>query len=472
MTEGAAGPTLAGLKGKDLAAKRTANEVMEDYALRKVPDQYRSTKASMFAMFGIPMCMYYLAVGSFSVALAGFWMGILATLLAYGVFIVFTSTFGYVSWKGGYSFDMISRFSWGETGSFLPSLLGTYLLMSFWAMETYWMAVALQTVWPGIHIWIYYIILFPLFVLIPLYGHRAMAKFNYVAIPLGVLATIYVLIYFYYIKGFDMAGIIEMARKPMIPGGFGAAIDWSLAAVGLWALVAGDFGRFIQREHKGWALGFGPFQGALSHIFFPIAGIFIVFPMIAILTPKIGAQQAGMAAISASVPFVMAMGLFGALVVITYQLNIQFMNAYLPSVNMANFFSVVFKVEPGRKWWVVLVNLVGLGLLALGIIQWITHWAWVAGLTLGTACVISISDMAYRSYRKINADYDELPKNMRKINPMAFLVFAIAVAVGVIDKLWWHLSPSPSLIAYPLAFVLYWIISAAGNGKYQQDVAD
>lgn len=470
MTELTTGVTVS--KIWEHEAQLGAADVMEDYALKKVPDQYRSTRAAQFAMFGIPMCMYYLAVGSLSVALAGFWMGLLATFVAYGVFIVFASTFGYASWKGGYSFDMISRFSWGRTGSFLPSLLGTYLLMSFWAMETYWMAVALQTVWPGIHIWFYYSILFPVFVIIPLYGHRAMAKFNYIAVPLGIFATIYVLIYFYGIKDFTAAGILEMTRKPMIPGGFGAALDWSLAAVGLWAITAGDFGRFIKRKHRGWALGIGPLQGALSHILFPIAGIFIVFPMISILTPQIGAQQAGMAAISASVPFVIAMGVFGAFVVIIYQLNIQFINAYLPSVNLANFFSVVFKIEPGRKWWVLVVNLMGICLLALGIIGWITHWAWIAGLTLGTACVISISDMAYRSYRKMKTDYDELPANMRMLNPIAFLVFVIAVAIGAMDKLWWRVSPSPSLIAYPLAFVLYWIISAAADGKYQHDVED
>jgi len=136
LAEAAATPTEVG----------SSEETMEDYALRSVPDHFRNTKAANMAMFGIPMCMYYLAVGSLSVALAGFWMGLLATLLAYVVFCVFSITFGYVSWKGGYSFDMISRFSWGKTGSFLPSLLGTYLLMSFWAMETYWLATALKAV--------------------------------------------------------------------------------------------------------------------------------------------------------------------------------------------------------------------------------------------------------------------------------------------------------------------------------------
>lgn len=79
----------------------SSEEKMEDYALRSVPDHFRNTKAANMAMFGIPMCMYYLAVGSLSVALAGFWMGLLASLLAYMVFCLFSMSFGYVSWKGG-----------------------------------------------------------------------------------------------------------------------------------------------------------------------------------------------------------------------------------------------------------------------------------------------------------------------------------------------------------------------------------
>ncbi|NIQ37411.1 MAG: hypothetical protein GTN81_02305 [Proteobacteria bacterium] len=451
-------------------AKRSMEEIMEDYALRKAPDFIRSTPAAQFGMFGIPMCMYYLAVGSLSVAFAGLWLGILATLIAYGVFIIFASVFGYVSWKGGYSFDMIARFSWGQTGSFLPSLLAMYLLMSFWALETHWMSVAFQKVWPLGNIWWFYLMLFPLFIVVPIFGHRALAYWNYIAVPLGIFATIYVLYYFYGVQDFTAAKTISMSAKGIIPGGFGAALDWSLAAVGLWAVTAGNFGRFV--KSKGWAIGIGPFQGFFSHIVFPIAGIFLVWPMIAALTPKIGAEAAGQTAFLPSIPFAIAMGWVGVLIVITYQLNIQYINAYLPSVNLANFFSVIAKWEPGRKWWVVLVNIFGLLLLAVGIIEWITHWAWTASLTLGTACVISLADIFYRWSKKIPTEYEVIPTTMRLWNPMAFLVFAICVVVGLLDKLWWNLVPSPSIIAYPLAFVLYWIISARGEGKYQKDIGE
>ncbi len=454
----------------DQPAKRSMEEIMEDYALKRSPSFIRSSLASHFAMFGIPMCMYYLAVGSLSVALAGLWLGILATLIAYGVFIIFASVFGYFSWKGGYSYDMIARFSWGQTGSFVPSLLSMYLLMSFWAMETHWMSVAMQKVWPIGNLWWFYFMLFPLFVVVPIFGHRALAYWNYIAVPLGIIATLYVLYYYYVIGDFTVSKALSMSSKPIIPGGFGAALDWSLAAVGLWAVTAGNFGRFC--NSKGWAIGIGPFQGLFAHVVFPIMGIFLVWPMIAALTPKIGAQAAGQTAFLPSIPFVIAMGWLGVIIVLTYQLNVQYINAYLPSVNMANFFAVVFKWEPGRKVWVVIANIIGLALLAFGIIEWILHWAWTATLTLGTACVISLADICYRWHKKIPTEYDVIPPNMRLWNPMAFLVFAISLVVGILDKLWWKLFPSPSIIAYPLAFVLYWIISAKGEGKYQKDIIE
>ena len=450
--------------------KRSMEEIMEDYALKRAPDYIRSTVAAQFGMFGIPMCMYYLAVGSLSVAFAGLWMGILATLIAYGVFVLFATVLGFVSWKGGYSYDMISRFSWGQTGSFLPSILATYLLMSFWAMETHWMAVAFQKMWPVGNLWWFYLMLFPLFIVVPIFGHRALAFWNYGAVPLGIVATIYVLYHFYVIEDFSASQTIQMSAKGIIPGGFGAALDWSLAAVGLWAVTAGNFGRFV--KSRGWALGTGIFQGAFAHVVFPIAGIFLVWPMVAALTPEIGAEAAGQTAFLPSIPFVMAMGWAGVLIVVTYQLNIQYINAYLPSVNLANFFSVLLKWEPGRKWWVVIVNIAGLVLLALGIVSWIMVWSWTAGLTLGTVCIITIADIFYRWYKKIPTEYDVIPTAMRLWNPAAFLVFAIALVVGILDKLWWKLLPSPSILAYPVAFVLYWIISAVGQGKHQKDIVE
>ncbi|MEW5922267.1 MAG: hypothetical protein AB1796_15265 [Bacillota bacterium] len=445
------------------STKATMEEIMEDYALKKTPFYYQNSWLSHFAMLSIPLCMYYLAVGSLSAAFAGVRLGMLASIVAYIVFIIFTMFFGYLSWKCRYSFDMIARmFGWGHKGSFLPSLLATWLFITFWAMETHWMAVCIQHMY-DINIWWYYLILLPLFILVPLFGHRALAFWNYVALPVGVIATIYLLIQFYVVEPHSMAQAFEALANPVIPGGFGAALDWSLFAVGLWAITAGNFGRFIVSKASA-TYGIAIFQGLLSHIVVPITGILLVFPLMVKLTPAFGAE-AGQLAFLPSIPYVYVLGWFGVLIVLTWQLNVQYINAYLPSVNLANFFSVMFNWEPGRKIWVVVINLLGLLFLGVGLLESIESVAGYAAVTLCSAATICMADYFYRYQQKLPLDFPLT--SVKNYNPLSFVTFIISVLVGII---FWktNVVPSPSIITLPLTFILYYVLSLATKGKYQE----
>jgi|Deesub1362A_J573_1020465.scaffolds.fasta_scaffold00338_2 hypothetical protein len=447
--------------------EKTIDELMEDYALSAPPERYRNSLTAHFAMFGIPMCMYYLAIGSLGVAFAGLRLGLSATIIAYIVFIIFAMIFGYLSWKYGYSWDVLCRiFGWGSIGSFLPSLIATFLFMSFWALETHWMATAFKQMY-DINIWYYYLALFPLFTIIPFLGHKAIGAWNYIAIPIGLIATFYVLYHWYGIEGFAISATFQQASKPLIPGGFGAAIDWALVAVGLWGVTAGNFGRFCRSKKA--ALAIGPVQGFFSHIFFPILGILIVFPLVAKLTPIVGPEQAAQMAFLPSIPFVVAMGWLGAFIVLTYQLNIQYINAYLPSVNLSNFFQVIFKWHGKRALWVIVVNVLGLILLAAGLLGALGLWAGVTGAMLGSVVAVSIADLTYRKISKIPIgeviEMETLNK-VKEVNPLSFAAFIIGVGVGL--AMWkGGLSPSASIVALPLTFVVYIVLSAITKGKYQ-----
>ena len=264
-----------------------AREMIEDYALAKPPTSYRSTLNAHFSMLSIPFCLYYLAVGSLSVAFAGLYLGLLASLIAFVLFIFITWVFGYLSWQYGYSYDIISRmFGWGHKGSFFPSLIAIWLFITFWAIETFWMASAIKVMY-DINIWWYYLMLLPLFIIVPILGHRALAYWNYVALPLAIGVTIYLLIYFYVVEPYSVAQSLEMVREPLLPVGFGGALDWSMFALGLWAVTAGDFGRFIHTKRAATA-GIALFQGALSHIVMPIVGILLIVPIMMDLTPQFG----------------------------------------------------------------------------------------------------------------------------------------------------------------------------------------
>lgn len=443
-------------------AKRSAEEIMEDYALQPAPDFMRNSWASHFAMLGIPLCMYYLAIGSLGTAFAGFWPMMASTLIAWGIFIIFTEVFGLYSWREGYSFDMLLRvLGWGRLGSFIPSLIAVWLFLCFWAMETHWMAVAIQKAY-NINILWYYAILFPLFVFIPLLGHRAIAFWNYIANPVAVLATIYVLIRFYVIEGDSIAQTLAFASKPAIPGGFGASLDWSLFALGLWASTAGNFGRFCKTRFA--AAAIGPGQGFLAHVLVPFVGVLLVFPIITRLTPVIGQQAAFQTAYLPSVPYVMVAGWVGVLIVLTWQLHVQYINAYLPSVSLANFFAAVFKWAPGRKWWVFLVNVLGLILLLAGKLEGIVASSSYAAAALGSVVTVSVADYAFRSWRGLPLKYDEAL--IYSYNPISIITFVISFVLGIVGwKLHWV--PSASVITLPVSFVLYLALSYATNARFE-----
>ncbi len=446
--------------------ERRLEELMEDYALEPVPRRYANTVLAYLAMAGIPQSMYYLAVGSVPVAMAGFWGGVTAFVGAGILMALMALVFGTLSYRTGYSYDMISRlYGWGHKGSFIPSLVCAIGLLAFWVMEAYWMAKSLEALWP-IPLWVYYVPLTILFILVPLFGHKMMGWFGTVTFPVGVLATIGGIIYFYTAGGFSFPQLWEMISKPMMPGGFGGALDWSLLAIGLWGVTLGNFGRFCSSERS--AKAAGPIMALLAHGFFPAMGILIVFPMVARLTPVIGAEAAGMAAFDASVPFTMALGIIGAVVVLTYQTSVQYINVYLPSVNLSNIFAGLFGILTRRVWWVLAINIIGFVLLLGGAIDQALAFSSYGALGIGVVVIISIADWVYSSLAGLRREYDS--QRISQWNPLAIITFIVSCAVAI--GLWKAgVVVSASIVGYPLSFVLYLVLSFATGGAYQRQRA-
>jgi cytosine permease len=444
--------------------KRSLEQVMEDYALEPVPREYANTVLAYLAMAGVPQSMYYLAVGSVPVAMAGLVGGVAAFVGAGVIMAIMAYVFGMLSYRHGYSYDMLARlYGWGHKGSFIPSLLSAVGLMAFWVLEAYWMAKALETLYP-LPIWIYYIALTILFIIVPLFGHKMMGWFGTVTFPLGILATLYGIAFFYTAGGFSLEALVSMVSKPMMPGGLGGALDWSLLAIGLWGVTLGNLGRFCQTERA--AKLAGPVMALLAHGLFPAMGILIVFPMIAKLVPVVGEQQAGMAAFDASVPFVVVLGVIGAIVVLTYQTSVQYINVYLPSVNLSNIVAGLFGLATKRVWWVLIVNVVGFALVVGGAIDQVLAFSSYGALGIGMVVIISMADWVYGALTNLQRRYDA--HTIRDWNPLSIITFLVSGAVAI--YLWkTGFVASASIVGYPLCFVLYLALAYLTGGAYQQE---
>jgi len=435
-------------------------EVMEDYALTPVPDRYRNSKLAYMSMASIPMCMYYLAVGSLAAAYAGLVGALIANTIAFISFILLMWPLFSASYKTGLSFDMITRmYGWGRHGQLILSILGVFVMLGFWAMETHWMAVAFQeTLRWGL--WSWYLILLPIFILVPIFGHKAIGLFNYGAIPLGLGATVYVIVWFYTAGGISLNEAISFAMEPKIPGGLGAAISWVLAAHLAWCLTAGNHGRFLQTKRA--YLAAAPFWGAMCHYIFPLMGILLVYPFMVSLSKVVGPEQAAQMAYLPSVPFVAVLGLLGAIIVLCYQLNIQYINAYLPSINLAYVADAIAKFRPGRYWWVIAINIIGIILLATGFWEWLLAWADLAAGLATSAAIISIVNYIYRVSKNypLTVPDEKIPS----VNGYGVISWIISNAVAI-PLYHLHIIPTSVVLNWPLAAIIYLALIKASGEK-------
>ncbi len=445
--------------------KRPMGEIIEDYALKPVPDYLRSNWLMYFAITGIFMSLYYVAVGPVVFAMAGWPAGWVVLALAFVINTIVISSFVYIGWKYGLAFDMSIRLlGWGHRGSFFPSLSALMIYLIFFFMQAYWLAMVFNHVWPAIPLGGYYVILAVLVYVLALWGARFIGYFNYVAVPLGIIASIYVLISFYVLGDFTISGVIAQIREPMLPGGFGGGFDFAVMAVGGGAL-SGVWGRFM--KNRAGALGSGLFGSVLGYVLFPVMGIFMVFPVIAILAPIIGGEAAGMALFGPGLPFAVALGGLGAFIVLLYQLNLEMVTALQPSISLSNFFAAVFKWLPGRWVSMLFVVVIGTALLFVGAMETVMIWMSYAALGIGVVCFICLADFVYRLNFHHSTDW--VREKIRNWNPIAFIV--VVVTYGVSVALWkTGVIMSPSFVGFPLAFVLYYVLSLATKGRYQKDV--
>ncbi len=445
-------------------------EMMEDYAVGTPPASYRSTPEVYFTVNGISNCLYYYAIGSIGFALAGFMMGWVATLIA-GVVI---ATFGWwmarFQWRSGYTYEFQSRFfGWGHWGSVIPALACALLLWSFYVMEMYWMGAAFAYIWK-VNIWSIYVPLAVVIGLLVVFGHKVIGWWSYAAIPIGVGAAIYIIVKLYLSPEFSWADTYAFAAKPIIPGGFAGALGFAMMAVGLViGPTFGNYGRFTKTPTQ--ASWLGPTYLIIAHIAMPLIGFLLTFPLIITLTPVVGAEQAGMMAFETSVPFVVAFGALGIIVVLGWQMNVQYVNVHLPSLSLAAIYQAATRRSVPRWVWVIVCSIIPMLMLWGGLFGIMVEWAtWTGAALLGTV-VIFPADYLWRRWNGYPTEFAF--KEIRGVNPVAIVTYFVGFAIGIV--LWKFpqpagIAPIPSIIGPAATFLLYWLGCWITKGKYQKPV--
>jgi len=445
-------------------------EMMEDYAVSVPPEEYRNTPEVYFTVNGISVCLYYFAIGTIGVAMAGLWMGILASLIA-GIIIAglgwWMASF---QWGSGYTYELQSRFfGWGHYGSIIPALVVALLLWSFYVMEQHWLGIAIHKVW-HVNIWYIYILLAAVIFVLVLFGHKLIGWWSYAAIPIGLGGVIYLLLKFYLVQGFTVADTLAFASHPIIPGGFAGALGFDTMAVGLViGPVFGNYGRFCKTRRQ--ATWLGPTFLIIGHIIIPLLGTLTIFPLIKTLTAMVGPEKAGRMAFETSVPFVVAFGWLGVIIVLAWQLNVQYVNVHLPSLSFSAIYQAITKKVIPRWVWVLVCSIIPMLMLWGGLFDIMVGWATWTGAALLSTVVIFPADYLWRKWHGYPIEFTW--KEVRTVNPVAIVAFFVGYAIGIVLWKFPHptgLLPVPSLICPAATFLLYLLGCWISKGKYQKPV--
>lgn len=448
-------------------------EMMEDYAVGVPPVKYRSSPEVYFTVNGIAICLYYFAIGTVAVAMAGFWMGMLASLIAGVIIAGFGTWMARFQWKSGYTYELQSRlFGWGHWGSIIPAVACALLLWSFFVMEHYWLGAAFQYIWPGVNIWFIYGALAALILVLVLFGHKLIGWWSYAAIPIGLGGIAYVIFNYYVVQGFTVADTYAFASKPIIPGGFAGALGFATMAVGLViGPTFGNYGRFAKTAKQ--AAWLGPTYLIIGHIIVPLLGFLCLFPLIVSLSPIVGAETAGfMALTDVTVPFVIAFGVLGAIIVLAWQLNVQYVNVHLPSLSFAAIYQAIAKKSSPRWIWVIVCTIIPMLMLWGGLFGIMVEWAtWTGAALLGTV-VIFPADYLWRKWHGYPIEFAW--KQVRSVNPVAIVTYFVGFAIGI--ALWKsNIHPwlaIPCIIGPVATFLLYLLGCRIAKGKYQKPVGE
>lgn len=396
-----------GSSGQD----QNLSEVIEDHALDSVPqDQRKSGWSLAWSTSGIVTTLIQLSIGGFIAAVLGIRLAIVAGVLV----CIFGATLGWlvghISYREGLSSTVASRFhGFGIRGSMITSAIFGFMILGFLAIENAllyngtifafgWDDTALSRI-------LIYAGLTVAWILLTTFGINLVIRVSSVL----VVAFIALLVFMVWKAGFDSGVPIgeTLSYGPLLPdlGGTGARFTIALVTLagsaGALALVDADVGRYARSTRD---VGILAIAGAVAiDIAMVITGAIIIYgstPIISEFLVANGQATSSNAAQEASALanqnigayFIILSSIAGFLLMYAAQAKAQVLNTYSGSLALANLFDAVGGWRPGRLAMVILGNLVGLGMVAAGILGSLQAWLGALGILTTSFCGVMIAD--------------------------------------------------------------------------------
>lgn len=440
--------------------------MMEDYSLEAVPAEMRRPWKDLAAVgVGIGSSLAVLLTGGLVTFMAGFWMGMLAAFIAFLVSTFFTISLGVISFRDGFSSNIISRaYAFGTRGSVIGSLIWAFMIIGFLGMESVLIGNSIFfyfDIEPTFTIkLIFYLILTAIWIVLSLFGNKLVSRVAEIMIPLLFLMLLF-MVFLLMKQGSLVEAVTHGILVPNMTTsqGFAIALNATVVLAGLLAIVVADFTRFSKSTKdvvkvsvaSNFSLfGVTMFFGAVITYFgYQLTNDYF-------LKQGMDPAAAGMAAITnPGITLVLAGGFWGLLTIIFSQSKVQVGNSYEGALALVNLFDTAFNWRPGRAVMVVLANIISLIFIFGNILHYIEAFLTIGSVLLCVWVTIVLTDYyvvrgTLKFGQKGIVNLDDIPA----VNWIGLLTLVVSTFTGMAfyQQNWFQV---PFIISTVCAFVLY-----------------
>lgn len=389
--------------------------VIEDHALERVPDAERDNwLAISWNTAGLVTTLVILFFGALVCFVAGTRIALAAGIVSFGVGTTLGWLLARITHETGFSNTLITRrYGLGERGSALASVIFGFLIIGFLAVENgllyrgFLFFFGLENGW-GTRILLYGGMT-AAWILLTAFGFRAVTRVSSLMLIGFLLALVWILADVLGRAGaagtFDFGSQMPQATL----AGMGIATDFDKFVFALNILVGpacalalntADFGRYGKSAgHIGAAATIAIFVQSLLMMI--VGGILMKaaapvmighFASAGALTDEAAREQVLRSPDSIAATFMVFGGATGFLLMLLAQAKAQVLNTYSSSLCLANLSDALFRWRPGRLAFVVLANVIALGMLYGEILHFVEGWIRLLGVLLSALASVIIMD--------------------------------------------------------------------------------
>lgn len=443
-------------------ADQKGEELKDDYSLDKVPFSKRNMGWLSITniTFGIATAIFYFQLGS----VMALQFGAINALISAGYAIVVAGIMGtviaYLSAKSGMNVNLMSRGGgFGYIGASLTSLIYASNFIMYCAFEGMILVFAVNEFMPAIPLWVLIVIFGSIVIPLNWFGIKQLDKLQKWSLPIFFIFLIAAIVVSFFTPSLTEGSFWTYMPEGVQVGGSALllCIGMQHGIMGLTALLASDYARFLKPEHiKGGSIAIG----FIPQIFcYGVMGGLGIWFGVRLAEPNPG------------VYIVQLLGVGGALFTMLTQIRINVTNIYSSSLSLSNFFENIFRFTPGRRFWVVVAGISAMVLMLGGIVDHLDTALTFQGVFLLAWGAVLITDaLIVKMILKIGPTfYEHRQENLYRWNPVGVVPLIIASALGTIAALGYmgtFLEHTAAIFASILAAILTVVIALATKGKY------